>query len=86
MLNDLNEELKENNLEIINQFYFLFENVYKYIRDLNDYIDEVEDGIYIQHTLETMFLTIEGKQLLVNIVVICILILCSHIYAGPDML
>lgn len=65
VLKDFNEELKENNLDIINQFYFLFENVYKYIRDLNEYIDEVEEGVYIQHTLETMFLTIEGKQLLV---------------------
>lgn len=65
VLNDFNEELKENNLDIINQFYFLFENVYKYVRDLNEYIDEVEEGVYIQHTLETMFLTIEGKQLLV---------------------
>jgi len=52
-------------LEIINQFFFLFENVYKYIHDLNYYLDEVEEGSYIQHTLETMFLTIEGKQLLV---------------------
>ncbi|XP_001948165.2 WASH complex subunit 5 [Acyrthosiphon pisum] len=64
VLKDLNEELKENNLETINQFYFLFENVYKYIRDLNEYLDEVEEGSYIQHTIETMFLTIEGKQLL----------------------
>ncbi|XP_050425351.1 WASH complex subunit 5 isoform X2 [Adelges cooleyi] len=63
-LKDVNDELKENNLEIINQFYFLFENVYKYIRDLNEYLDEVEEGTYIQHTLETMSFTIEGKQLL----------------------
>jgi WASH complex subunit strumpellin len=54
-------------LEIINQFYFLFENVYKYVRDLNEYLDELEEGIYIQHTLETMFISEEGKQLLVII-------------------
>lgn len=52
-------------METINQFYFLFENVYKYIRDLNEYLNEVEEGSYIQHTIETMFLTVEGKQLLV---------------------
>lgn len=54
-------------MEIINQFYFLFENVYKYIHDLNEYIDEVQRGVYIQHTLETMFQSVEGKQLLVII-------------------
>lgn len=57
--------MKENNLEVINQFYFLFKNVYKYIHDLNEYLDEVEEGVYIQHSIETILQTIEGKQLLV---------------------
>lgn len=65
-------------MEIINQFYFLFENVYKYVHDLNEYLNEVEDGKYIEHTLETMFLSVEGKQLLVIIFIYFMSLYCMH--------
>lgn len=63
-------------MEIINQFYFLFENVFKYVRNLNEYLYEVDEGTYIQHTVETMFLTVEGKQLLVIIFQYFFLVMC----------
>ena len=36
-LEDLDEEFKENNLEILTRFYLAFESVHKYVTDLNRY-------------------------------------------------
>jgi len=34
-LQDLDEEFRENNIEILSRFYLAFESVHKYIMDLN---------------------------------------------------
>lgn len=52
-LRDLDEDFKENYLDILKRFYVLFESIYKYIVDLGRYVDEVEQGVnYIQATIE----------------------------------
>ncbi|XP_037658369.1 WASH complex subunit 5 isoform X2 [Choloepus didactylus] len=63
-LQDLDEEFRENNIEIVTRFYLAFQSVHKYIVDLNRYLDELNEGIYIQQTLETVLLNEDGKQLL----------------------
>lgn len=57
-------------MELLTNFYFLFESIYKYITELNKFIREVQDGHYIQMSLETMFFDKEGKQLLVRDLII----------------
>lgn len=52
MLSELDEEFKDNYLPILKRFYLTFESVFKYITDLGQYIDDVEQGVYIQSTLE----------------------------------
>uniref|UniRef100_UPI00359007A0 WASH complex subunit 5 n=1 Tax=Myxine glutinosa TaxID=7769 RepID=UPI00359007A0 len=63
-LQDLDEEFRENYTEILTRFYLVFESVHKYIIDLNRYLEELNEGIYIQQTLETVLLNEDGKQLL----------------------
>uniref|UniRef100_A0AAQ5ZQU8 WASH complex subunit 5 n=1 Tax=Amphiprion ocellaris TaxID=80972 RepID=A0AAQ5ZQU8_AMPOC len=63
-LQDLDEEFRENNIEILSRFYLAFESVHKYIVDLNRYLDDLYEGVYIQQTLETVLLNEDGKQLL----------------------
>ncbi|XP_043922537.1 WASH complex subunit 5 [Protopterus annectens] len=63
-LQDLDEEFRENNIEILTRFYLAFESVHKYIVDLNRYLDDLNEGVYIQQTLETVLLNEDGKQLL----------------------
>uniref|UniRef100_A0A3Q3K6J9 WASH complex subunit 5 n=1 Tax=Monopterus albus TaxID=43700 RepID=A0A3Q3K6J9_MONAL len=63
-LQDLDEEFRENNIEILSRFYLAFESVHKYILDLNRYLDDLHEGVYIQQTLETVLLNEDGKQLL----------------------
>ncbi len=61
----LDEELRDSHEAVLVRFYVAFEAVYKYIRDLVCFLDDVEQGHYIQQTLTTILLTLEGKQLLV---------------------
>jgi WASH complex subunit strumpellin len=37
-LQDLDEELRENHIEILTRFYKAFESVHKYVVDLNRYV------------------------------------------------
>lgn len=37
---------------------------------ISRYLDDLNEGVYIQHTLETVLLNEDGKQLLVRIVTI----------------
>ena len=46
------------NLSIIQ----VFESVYKFVCDINRYLDDLEEGLYIQQTLETVFMDTTGKQ------------------------
>jgi len=63
-LSDLDEELRESLLPMIERFYSLFESVFKYISDLNRFLQDVDDGVYIQLRLEDLLVSSSGKQLL----------------------
>uniref|UniRef100_A0A915HGY6 WASH complex subunit strumpellin n=1 Tax=Romanomermis culicivorax TaxID=13658 RepID=A0A915HGY6_ROMCU len=65
---DLDDELRENYLEIVTRFYSLFESIYRYAGDLNRYVDDLEEGIYIQQSLETVLSNADGKQLLFSFI------------------
>jgi hypothetical protein len=53
-------------LEILTRFYKAFESIHRYVIDLNRFLEDLEEGVYIQQTLENVLLTEEGKQLLVR--------------------
>ncbi|CAL8094255.1 unnamed protein product [Orchesella dallaii] len=61
---ELDNEVRENYLELLTNFYLLFESVYKYVTELNKFVEEVQEGTYIQMSLESMLFDKEGKQLL----------------------
>ncbi|XP_071251753.1 WASH complex subunit 5 isoform X2 [Salvelinus alpinus] len=63
-LQDLDDEFRENNIDILSRFYLAFESVHKYIVDLIRYLDDLYEGVYIQQTVETVLLNEDGKQLL----------------------
>lgn len=62
----LDEELRKNYTEILTRFYLAFESVHKYVLDLNIFLNDLEEGIYIQQSLESVMLSDEGKQLMVT--------------------
>lgn len=65
-LQDRDEEFRENHLEILTRFYKVFESIHKYVIDLNRFLEDLEEGIYIQQTLENVLFNEDGKQLLVG--------------------
>ena len=52
-------------MDIVTRFYKAFESIHKYVIDLNRFLDDLEEGVYIQQTLENVLLNEDGKQLLV---------------------
>ncbi|KAE8748690.1 hypothetical protein FOCC_FOCC004493 [Frankliniella occidentalis] len=63
-LQDLDEEFRENYSEILTRFYLALESVHQYVGDLNRFLADLEEGLYIQQTLESVFQCDEGKQLM----------------------
>lgn len=63
-LKSADEELKETHLELLSRFYRLFEGVHRYVNDLLRYLQDLEEGLYIQQSVESVFLDEDGKQLL----------------------
>lgn len=63
-LQDLDEEFKDSYVKILTRFYLAFESIHKYVVDLNRYLDDLEEGVYIQQTLESVIHNLDGKQLL----------------------
>ena len=65
-LQDRDEEFRENHLEILTRFYKVFESIHKYVIDLNRFLEDLDEGIFIQQTLENVLFNEDGKQLLVS--------------------
>ncbi|EFN72735.1 Strumpellin [Camponotus floridanus] len=63
-LQETDEELRNNFSDILSRFYLAFESIHKYVTDLNFYIDELGDGIYIHQSIESIMVNEEGKQLM----------------------
>lgn len=72
-LQDIDDEFKQNHLTIITRFYSVFEGIHTFVMDLNRFLEELEEGMYIHQTLETVFADVEGKQLLVQIISTCVM-------------
>jgi WASH complex subunit strumpellin len=49
---------------ILKRFFDLFESMLRYNKDLQRYITELEDGVFIQLNLETVLDNEDGKQLM----------------------
>ena len=65
-MQDRDEEFRENHLEILTRFYKAFESIHRYVIDLNRFLEDLEEGVYIQQTLENVLVNEDGKQLLVS--------------------
>jgi WASH complex subunit strumpellin len=67
-LQTLDDEFKFNHLEILTRFYLAFESIHKYVSDLTRFLEDLEEGIYIQQNIDTVLFNQDGKQLLAEAV------------------
>lgn len=63
-LQDLDEEFRDNYIELLTRFYLAFESTHQYASDLKHFVEELNRGYYIQQTLESVLQDAEGKQLM----------------------
>ncbi|PIK50592.1 putative WASH complex subunit strumpellin [Apostichopus japonicus] len=47
-LQDLDEAFRENHMDILRRFYLAFESIHKYISDLNRFLEDLDEGVFIQ--------------------------------------
>ena len=63
-LTELDEEFRENHYQLLERFYRLFESIYRYFADYLLYLEELHEGVFVQHTIENVLEDREGGQLL----------------------
>ena len=63
-LSDLDEELHESYEVILERFYKLFDSVYRYAADFVQFLKDLKEGVYIQHTMKAVLTDVDGAQLL----------------------
>jgi WASH complex subunit strumpellin len=51
-------------MALLDRFYKLFESIYKYLHDYQTYLDELAEGVFVQHTVESALEDVEGGQLM----------------------
>ena len=54
-------------MELLSRFYKLFQSVHRYVTDLNHYLQDLEEGRFIQNSIEIVFQDVDGRQLLVSV-------------------
>lgn len=65
-MDNLDKRFRDGYIEILKRFYLAFESIHQYVVGLNAFVAELNDGIYIQQTVETIFQDVEGKQMLIE--------------------
>ncbi|XP_062506598.1 WASH complex subunit 5-like [Corticium candelabrum] len=63
-LQERDEEFRENHIDMLTRFYRAFESIHTYITDLNRFLEDLDEGVYIQQTLDTVIFNEDGKQLM----------------------
>jgi len=61
---DRDQDLKDMHINILRRFYNVFESIVNYYKDLSRYLSELDDGVFIQLSMETLLDNEDGKQLM----------------------
>jgi hypothetical protein len=55
---------------ILERFFLLFDGIVRYYQDLVHYLDDLQEGVYVQSTIESVMENEDGRQLLVEALVL----------------
>lgn len=64
---EIDEQFKESYLDIIERFYTLFESIFQYYQEINEFISRVRENYYIDFSIENIIQEKEGKRLLIEV-------------------
>lgn len=65
-LSDIDDECQETHEVVVSRFYTLFESIWRYHDDMQGFLRQLEEGFYIQSTVESVLIDSDGRQLLVE--------------------
>lgn len=76
----LDDEFRESFSFILERFFLLFDGIVRYYQDLVHYLDDLQEGVYVQSTIESVMENEDGRQLLVEALVLLgvLLLLMEH--------
>lgn len=63
---ELDEAFKETYLDIIERFYNMFESIYNYYMLVQTYLQDINEGKFIEFNLDNILQDNEGKVLLIE--------------------
>ena len=63
---EIDEQFKESYLDIIERFYTLFESIHQYYLEINEFIERVDTGYFMEYNREAIILEKEGKRLMIE--------------------
>lgn len=84
-LSAVDDEFQEIHMEIMERFYTLFNSVYQYYEDYAQYLKELSTGFFISHTVNSVLLDTDGRQLMCEALYLwgTMLLLLDELIPGP---
>ncbi|BBM98850.1 WASH complex subunit strumpellin [Marchantia polymorpha subsp. ruderalis] len=81
----LDDEFRETYQNFLERIFFLFDGIVKYYSDVMRYLEDLQEGVYIESTVESVLVDEEGRQLLVEAVTLhgVLILLLEHRLSGP---
>eukprot|EP00753_Platysulcus_tardus_P012790 PLAT3544.1.p2 GENE.PLAT3544.1~~PLAT3544.1.p2 ORF type:complete len:1162 (+),score=712.35 PLAT3544.1:31-3486(+) len=82
---DTDEELAENHMELLERFYTLFSSIVSYHEGWRKFLDNLLEGFHIAHTVESVTLDVDGRQLMCEAVYLfgIMLLFLDELIPGP---
>ncbi|KAG6548557.1 hypothetical protein Mapa_010045 [Marchantia paleacea] len=80
----LDDEFRETYQNFLERSFFLFDGIVKYYSDVMRYLEDLQEGVYIESTVESVLVDEEGRQLLVEAVTLhgVLILLLEHRLSG----
>eukprot|EP01083_Nonionella_stella_P102334 291036_1 len=79
---DLDDEFRENHIELLQRFYELFESIVRYHSDLLSFVQNIKDGMFLQYSFENLMNDTDGCQLIAEAIYlygVMLLIMDKHL-------
>jgi WASH complex subunit strumpellin len=61
------DEFRQTHIELLERFFKLFRSIYGYFQELNRFVEEIKEGMYISQSVEGILTNNDGKQLMCEI-------------------